>query len=161
MYDCGEYYIGINNLVIQGSMVMLSLILQDSRDFTNRYNTVLTPEQAQAFNLWATNVFNQTGKDPRLDMYDYDMQGAFLEGIAPDGNLHWSDKYKKPNHPTFSKESIYNGADGYIGGEWIDTENGLFFDVAPMNMYTPQELMQYMRQVEPDVILRDNRIINK
>lgn len=40
---------------------------------------------------------------------DYDYQGAFLHGARPGPDGHWPDTWKKPNHPTFSNESIYAG----------------------------------------------------
>jgi hypothetical protein len=55
---------------------------------------------------------------------DYDLQSAFQAGIIPDASGHWPDLFKKPNHPTFSVESIYAvGADAAKAGRW---ENGIF-----------------------------------
>lgn len=38
---------------------------------------------------------------------DYDLRAAFFAGVVPDEHGHWPDLFKKPNHPTFSKESVY------------------------------------------------------
>jgi hypothetical protein len=80
------------------------------------YNTRLGPEQFVAFRRWAN-------EDPniRLNLRDYDMQGwwleNFLKGTLGNQQGHFTDKYKKPNHPTFSKESIYSN-DVVQGGDW-------------------------------------------
>lgn len=41
---------------------------------------------------------------------DYDFRAAVQAGETPDASGHWTDKFKKPNHPTFSDESIYAGS---------------------------------------------------
>jgi hypothetical protein len=50
---------------------------------------------------------------------DYDFKSAAQAGESPDASGHWTDKYKKPNHPTFSDESIYakDGTPGHWQGE--------------------------------------------
>lgn len=48
---------------------------------------------------------------------DYDLRGAYKSGLTPDTETgHWPDTYKKPNHPTFSDQSIY--ADRGMPGQW-------------------------------------------
>lgn len=79
---------------------------------------------------------NKLGRDILNDLYDYDMRGAFLDGLTPDGNLHWGDKFKKPNHITFSDGSIYHNVDGYKGGHWSKDEHGSF-------VFTPSDNMVY------------------
>jgi hypothetical protein len=82
-------------------------------DYTNLYNTKLSPKDEQKFLSWGVN-------NGRLnDNYDYDIKGAYLNGLAAAGNGHFPDTYKKPNHPTFSNQSTYNGADGQYGGVWV------------------------------------------
>lgn len=50
---------------------------------------------------------------------DYDLHGAFKAGLVPNPNGHWPDTFKKPNHPTFSVESIYAiGIDRTRAGRW-------------------------------------------
>lgn len=115
-------------------------------DYTDKYNTQLTPEQEAAFLATA----------PRLnDLFDYDLRGAYLAGAAKAGNGHLPDTFKKPNHPTFSKESQYN-ADGIEGGEWVDLGNGKFaFRASPYNLtvQSPDQLKKYFQEREPDVQL--------
>lgn len=121
------------------------------RFFYDNYNTHLDPEQEAQFQTWAQQNNRQN------DLHDYDMRGAWLEGAKQGGNGHFSDKYKKPNHPTFSDQSIYNGTESpwgwkYEGGKWTD------------NTYTPSQRMfvrthnreqmkKYMAEHEPGVRL--------
>jgi hypothetical protein len=84
-----------------------------SIDYTHLYNTQLSPEEYDKFSFWL-NTF--LGKN-QGNTYDYDMQGAWKNGFRPDENLHFPDKYKKPNHPSFSNESIYSNPN-FEGGKW-------------------------------------------
>lgn len=124
----------------------------DKNDFTDRYNTKLTPAEERAFLEWA----NRTGKI--RDLYDYDLRGAWKElqsgDMTADSRGHLGDKYKKPNHPTFSTQSKYSSSDT-PGGTWGES-NGV-------TTYTPSEyvvrrmgadnLKRYFSEVEPGVIL--------
>ena len=79
-----------------------------------KYDTVVPKGREAEYRAWkAKYAPNDSGED-------YDLQGAFMEGLAPDPRTgHWSDKYKKPNHPTFSVESKYAvGADANLAGTW-------------------------------------------
>lgn len=79
----------------------------------NKYETILEPKQEVEFQRWK-NVLapNDSGED-------YDFRGAFKAGITPSDNGHWPDTFKKPNHPTFSRESIYAKDEAYkLAGEW-------------------------------------------
>jgi len=121
-------------------------------DFTNKYNTVLSPLEEMEFLDWAKNQ----QRNVKGDLYDYDMRGAYKAGATAEGNGHFPDTYKKPNHPTFSDESIYHGKDGYYGGKW-STENGRdVFDAGPANMIFmgPKQLEEYFKTVEPKGLLR-------
>jgi hypothetical protein len=51
-------------------------------------------------------------------MYDYDVNGYFLSGQGTSPNGHMTDQFKKPNHPTFSDESIYSSLTGTKPGSW-------------------------------------------
>lgn len=128
-------------------------LVRDTKDFSNKYNTQLTPEQEQVFQLWAANMSNKLGRDILNDLYDYDMRGAFLDGLTPDGNLHWSDKFKKPNHPTFSDGSIYHNVDGYKGGHWSKDEHGSF-------VFTPSDNMVYSDEDRKNYWLKSDEYSN-
>ena len=56
---------------------------------------------------------------------DYDLRGLWKENpnAVPSPNLHFTDKYKLPNHPSFSDESIYfNPSTKKYAGKWIESE---------------------------------------
>lgn len=125
-----------------------------ANDYANQYNTALKPDQERAFWKWA----KQAGRE--YDVEDYDLRGAWLElqkgDMTEADNGHLGDKYKKPNHPTFSDESIYNGADGHYGGHWVDRGNGRYaFEAGETQkrLWEPEALQRYFKDVEPDVEL--------
>ena len=79
------------------------------------YDTPLTPEQEMQFSKWKKRYA------PKDSGADYDLRGAFLAGFKPDPKSgHWPDTFKKPNHPTFSEESIYAQAAPEQAGHWHD-----------------------------------------
>ncbi len=66
-----------------------------------QFETALNPQEEAQFQQWKLkNAPNDSG-------VDYDLRGAFKAGLSPATNGHWPDTFKKPNHPTFSAESIY------------------------------------------------------
>ena len=73
----------------------------DPFDFTATHNTKLSPKEEKAFMAWA----DKTGKIK--DLYDYDLRGFWKSGAGTAENGHGTDTFKKPNHPTFSDQSIY------------------------------------------------------
>jgi hypothetical protein len=75
--------------------------------------TPLPPQAMSQFLSWKNQYApNDSGED-------YDLQGAFLHGVKPDPQTgHWPDTWKRPNHPTFSNESIYSGLAGTNPGSW-------------------------------------------
>lgn len=84
---------------------------------TDVYDTPLTADQELDYS-------SKFGKDAN---YDYDMKGYYSDnpGVNPntDGQ-HYPDTYKKPWHPTFSDESMYNGVAGNQGGSWGTDDTG-------------------------------------
>ena len=126
--------------------------------FQFAYNApILTPQMWDAYSAWARGQ----GLDPIDGAHDYDMQGAFLreyempldarvaEAVDPRG--HGTDLFKKPNHSTFSAESVY-ASPLHPGGVWTD---GGFFMPSPAtpNFMAPRELSDYMRDYEPGAAL--------
>jgi hypothetical protein len=82
------------------------------------YNTVLAPGEEAQFKEWkAKNAPKDSG-------YDYDLRGAFKENMEKDPESgHMGDKFKKPNHPTFSDQSKYAVGDQRDrAGHWIGPE---------------------------------------
>lgn len=127
----------------------------DPMDFSDKYNTRLTDKEEEAYQKWA----KETGREN--DTYDYDLRGAWKElqsgSMSEDDRGHLGDKYKKPNHPTFSKESKYSGTDGYEGGEWIESDGKFSFRVGRSNTWSKERLRNYFSESEPDVKLIDRR----
>lgn len=78
-----------------------------------RFETALTPGEGLRFKEWkAKNAPNDSGED-------YDLRGAFKAGVNPDPKTgHWPDTFKKPNHPTFSDQSVYAGQAPDKAGTW-------------------------------------------
>ncbi len=77
------------------------------------FDTKLSSKDEEKFQSWKKkNAPNDSGED-------YDLRGAYKEGLSRDSkNNHFSDKYKKPNHPTFSDESIYAKEAPELAGHW-------------------------------------------
>ncbi len=122
----------------------------DPLDFSDKFNTAIPVDKQAAFDQYADTQKQTTGKDPRGDRYDYDVNADWLAGANKDERGHGSDQFKKPNHPTFSDQSIYSGRDGNTGGTWLDaTTNGQkgrgFFQPSATNQKyrSPVELQQY------------------
>lgn len=74
----------------------------------SQFDTPLNPGDELLFQQWkAQYAPNDSG-------HDYDLRGAWKAGLLPGADGHWSDQFKKPNHPTFSDQSQYAGQ-GYPG----------------------------------------------
>jgi len=59
----------------------------DPYDYSDQFNTSLTPEETKLYNTWAA-------ANPRLSSkYDYDAQGFFKSGQATSNNGHATDIY--------------------------------------------------------------------
>lgn len=129
-------------------------------DFTDIYNTPIPAAKQDDYNKWVQQRQAQ-GHDPIADKSDYDVQGYWLgTGGATDDRGHGTDIYKKPNHPTFSDESKYHGADGYFGGRWMNAPSGgessaSYFQASPTNLkfMAPDQMKAYMVHYEPDTQL--------
>ena len=129
----------------------------ESRGFYDKYNTDIPPEKLSAYTAWLLSEGSRQGRDLLMDRGDYDVQGYWLAGERPDERGHGTDDYKKPNHPTFSDESVYHGADGYYGGSWGNNE----FVPGKTNLEfrTPEQLAEYFALVEPGVRLPQRTMI--
>ena len=128
--------------------------ISDPNDFTNRYNTQLSPREEALFQDWLSTTGRQG------DLYDYDLRGAWKSGdvFKLDGRGHLPDTYKKPNHPTFSNESQYSGQDGFVGGHWSELPNGKYvFTTGNSPMISKEGLQGYFTRNEPSAVLMDNR----
>lgn len=82
-----------------------------------QFETPLTPQEEMLFQTWKAEYA------PKDSGYDYDLRGAFKAGLTPDPTTgHWPDTYKKPNHPTFSNQSIYAKMRPDLAGQWINND---------------------------------------
>lgn len=120
--------------------------MADPADMVGSFNTRLTPAQETAFQQWAS----RSGR--ANDTYDYDLRGAWLKAAKQAGNGHLPDTWKKPNHPTFSAESMYSTPDNQ-GGQWVEGADGKWlFMASPANLrYRDENALQgYFRDREPD-----------
>lgn len=131
----------------------------DPLDFSDKYNTTLpTPDLPTTgteggYLAWVDAQTAATGRNVGNDSYDYDLRGWYKENGPQDlSDAHLTDKYKKPNHPTFSDQSIYHGVDGHVGGTW-DKQPGTLdqydFTPGPTNYHSIPALQDYFKQVEP------------
>lgn len=123
----------------------------DTGGMYRKYNTELSPNDIGAYTAWLLNESARQGRDLLMDRGDYDIQGYWLAGESPDESGHGTDRYKKPNHPTFSDESIYSGMNGEVGGTW----NGNSFIAGPSNLryFTKDDLARYFELYEPGIEL--------
>ena len=122
------------------------------RDFDAR----LTADERDRFDAWKREA---QAKGVNVGTEDYDLQGWWKNrerDLGPDGDTgHFSDKYKKWNHPTFSEESQFSSPQ-HQGGKWTQAADGRdVFTPGPENLkrYTPDQIRDYFAKNEPDAIL--------
>jgi hypothetical protein len=127
--------------------------MADNLDYTSKYNTPLSADEKGGFEGWAKTQSETVGRDVTKDLYDYDLQGWWKnnQGVDLSGG-HLTDQWKKPNHPTFSDQSQYHGADGLQGGQWGQSQDGSYsFKPGATNLknFSADELKDYFKKVEP------------
>jgi len=74
---------------------------------------------------------------------DYDLRGLWKENpnAQPSANLHFTDKYKLPNHKTFSDESIYfNPSTKKYAGKWVETNKS--WDYIPYDTSVKKQISE-------------------
>ena len=129
-------------------------IFSDPLDFTNQYNTELEAENERRFRGWLGALSQREGRDLSEDLKDYDYRAQYLDlrGQLPEAP-GTDNRYKKPNHMTFTKDSIYSGVDGYVGGEFQEGR----FVVGETNMHDESELKDYFATNNPEIGVYDTR----
>ncbi len=139
-YDFLNNYGGKNKSLIQAEEFVKKI------DGKNMYQqggpTHLQPWDEQRFRMW----FNSLPEGIR-NSNDYDYRGWWKEnGSIPYKNgVHFTDKFKLPNHPTFSEESIYSKGNTE-GGYW--TKDG--FVPSQYNTRNGSDrIIDYMEFAEP------------
>mgnify|MGYP003135282147 CR=1 FL=1 len=122
----GANYIFPGNFVFEVPLVQKGKEIDQGFDpemmFRDKYNTKLTKDETVEFNKWVKSESARQGRDIMMDMGAYDIQGFWKSGdyLKMDEDNHGSDRWKKPNHPTFSNQSVYHNVDGFKGGTWQD-----------------------------------------
>lgn len=126
--------------------------------FTNpeqQFNTMLSDKEEKKFQDWFKDMQDK-GMIAETDTgFDYDFRGAFKDGYKPvkqsDDKYHWTDKYKKPNHVTFSKESKYaEGLWAQYAGSWSTDKNGNV-KYTPSNIQYPHAEQQLYYDMTKDL----------
>ena len=132
------------------SKVKIDRLKQDGGEI-NKYNTSLTDNEKQLYNKW------KSGLPKRLQgTQDYDLQGFWKENpnfTLDAEDAHLTDKFKKPNHETFSLESQYaTGKNTAYAGAW-DGDNY----VKPMIKYGQPLFVKYQEGGEIDTPTQDTQ----
>lgn len=143
---------------------------RDGAYFYSNFNTPLTTAEEAQYQRYLADRAMESGRDMGMDQADYDGRAYWLQsGGGVDGRGHSGDIGKKPNHPTFSNQSMYSTAQN-PGGEWANsTPSGRMVPLAfanggegidnPPTYFQPSAqqfdrtgnwLPGYMRKVEPD-----------
>ena len=122
------------------------------KDMTGVFNTPLTASEEALFVAWA--VYNNRMRD----LYNYDLRGAWKElnsgSMSADTRGHLGDKYKKPNHPTFSDQSKYAKAMPERAGKWSTGAHGTnTYSAKGLSYDEYRYLQRYFQVVEPNSIL--------
>jgi len=122
----------------------------------------LSAAEEQKFQAWLKSGVPNIA----LDLYIYDLRGFWkdVEDNPTDANLenranfalrrgHAPDTWKKPNHPTFSDESIYSTGKPWVGGHWFD-ENTFAPSAEMLATTHPEaEYLRYMREMQPGLTI--------
>ena len=108
-------------------------------------------------------------RDADAETIDYDLRGLWKSGGKFGTDGHATDRFKKPNHPTFSEESMYHdtptpSGGRYMGGKWTAPSEGKRGTFTPSQemldiTHPPEALMRYFRHVEPeyDLVLPNDK----
>ena len=96
---------------------------------------------------------------------DYDLKGFFKEfgkNSLPEGyEYHLIDKYKLPNHPSFSSDSqYYNPETEYLGGKW---DNGILNWIYTPNTQFKNKIIEpkSMDEVRNDFLRENHNILSR
>lgn len=116
------------------------------------YDTKLSAKDETAYQAWLGTMAEKNGHSIESD--DYDMRGFYKKGGKQAGNGHFTDEFKKPNHPSFSTDSKYSGKDGNEGGSWEQTGDKWTFTPGKTNIANGlDKTREYFQNNDPDVTL--------
>lgn len=141
----------MSEALTQGLMRPGAVTAPPQVDFVANYNTPLSGREEAAFQAWV-----KAHPKAAADLENYDVRGAWKAKAIP-ASGHGPDMWKKPNHPTFSNESIYHGP-ASPGGEWqqlappskANPAGKWRFVASPGNLrnQSPDQLRSYFEAVE-------------
>ena len=168
VFNAQEYWKRANRVSDDGKIYRTGGKI-DKRSWT----TILNKRDEGEFLEWYKNLSSMLNLDSNPDnpFHAYDYRGYWLENrnknidyTQPD--FHFTDKYKKPTHPTFSRESQYakkkyginpKGVGYWKGDEFIPgvfndlmgATSGKVKDIQKAQEYTPSEnIVNYIKSTE-------------
>lgn len=132
------------------------------------YTTKLNPKEEFEFRRWYKTLADKKELNPNFDAEEhyYDYRGFWKNedryGILNgDSNVHFTDRYKKPGHPTFSNESIYSKGNT-IGGNWVQDKNGNWlFNHSEYTKRYKNKTKEYLKGTGEGYIIDGDTIIDK
>lgn len=134
---------------------LMRLLMASPKTPPDRFESRMDLADTLNYLAWVKRQSAVHGRDLRMDEQDYDLKGLYRELGGRDLPVgHGTDRYKKPNHPTFSNESIYHTPDT-PGGEWRHENGQDYFYASPHNVktYGADRLKRYFAEREKGVIL--------
>lgn len=126
----------------------------------DNYRTKLNSKEESKFLKWRSTLPENLQNDK-----DYDLKGFFKEfgkNSLPEGyEYHLIDKYKLPNHPSFSSDSqYYNPETEYLGGKW---ENGSLNWIYTPNTQFKNKIIEpkSMDEVRSDFLNQNHNMLSR
>ena len=109
------------------------------------FNTELDSYNQLQYDTWKSSYEDKF--NTRINEQDYDWRGYFksINGAIP-STPEVSPKFTKPNHMFFSEDSIYNGANGFLGGRWEEDT----FIQGHNKFYDDFEIQEYLDNTYAD-----------
>jgi hypothetical protein len=116
-------------------------------EMVSNYNTGLTQSEFNEFWKWANSKYGSQ-EAVLYNMGTYDLQGAWKSGDVNklDDRGHGGDKWKKPNHMSFSNQSKYHDGKTMIGGEWGQDPNTKRSYYKPSKQVIDRYGLDYMKK---------------
>lgn len=142
----------------------LNRLSADEKVYLGKFNTALSPDEEKAYDAWVKDQSYKLKRKLRYDEIGYDLKGFFKDnGPVELSGGHLTDKYKKPNHSTFSDQSKYHGytdenGTKYLGGTWaVDASGNDYYKPHPSmfsnKTHDYRTMLDYFRKYEPTVKL--------
>lgn len=111
-------------------------------------------------------------RDISKDEQDYDLESYYnslkYNPNEESANMHLPDTYKKPNHPTFSSQSMYHIPGIQEGGNWNEDNQGKWsFKPSDINLrnMSAEHMQDYFNKADPNAKLdlsgKFNKLRNK